>query len=127
MVKSERQQRGCESEAFVLNWYRARGFKKVAQNISIPRVGELDLIVHKGGLYVVVEVRSLKRGGISPLETVNTGKLKRIARSALLYFTREFGPHLEGVRELRFDLVGISGEGSTRELIHVPNLHLPHF
>ncbi|HUF32793.1 MAG TPA: YraN family protein [Acidimicrobiales bacterium] len=94
---------GAAGEDLAAAWYAARGYEAVARNWRC-REGELDLIVRRGRLYVVCEVKarsSLAFG--SPLEAVTEQKQRRIRRLAAQW--------LEGASvraaEVRFDVAAV--------------------
>ena len=80
---------GRRGERAAARWYRLRGFRVVAQNFR-TRMGELDLVVCKGNLLVVVEVktRSGDAGFGAPCEAVGLYKQKRLLRAAGTFLQR---------------------------------------
>ncbi len=96
---------GAAGEARAEAWYRARGFEVLARNWRC-REGELDLVVRRRGVLVVVEVktRSSDRFG-TPAEAVTPAKQQRIRGLALRYVAET------GIRSrsIRFDVVAILG------------------
>jgi putative endonuclease len=97
--------RGAYGERRAAEWYRAAGFEVVAQNWRC-RVGEIDLIVRRGGLVAVVEVKARASAAYGvPAEAVTPAKALRLRRLAAEWL-RSSGEHAE---ELRFDVVSVLG------------------
>jgi putative endonuclease len=103
---------GAAGEARAAAWYEARGYEVVARNWRC-REGELDLVVTRRGVLVVVEVKTRRTDRFgSPAAAVTPAKQERIRGLALRYLaTTGARP-----RSLRFDVVGIlGGELEVRE------------
>ena len=96
---------GAAGEARAAAWYRARGYEVLARNWRC-REGELDLVVRRGGVLAVVEVktRTSDRFG-TPAAAVTPAKQRRLRGLALRYVAET------GVRSrsIRFDVVAILG------------------
>lgn len=107
-MQTERQQRGTEGEAAALARLQSAGLQLVARNYRC-RGGELDLIMQRGALLAVVEVRRRSRSDFGgALGSVNASKQARIinaTRHFLLTHPR-YAQH-----EVRFDVVGIEPDG----------------
>jgi putative endonuclease len=102
-VTQARRDLGVAGEDQAAAWYAERGYEVVARNWRC-RDGELDLIVRRGRLHVVCEVKarsSLAFG--SPLEAVGLQKQRRIRRLAARWLEES------GTRagELRFDVAAV--------------------
>ena len=87
------------------------------------RVGEVDIVAKDGENLVFVEVKT--RSGVnlgSPLESMTTGKLRRIENAALAYLASEVGDQDVG---WRVDFLGItrSRDRKTLEFDLVRNVH----
>lgn len=97
---------GQDGEDVAARWYEARGYVVLARNWRCPE-GELDLVLAKGDLVVVCEVktRSSDRYG-SPFEAVGPHKRMRLRRSAARWL-REAAPFRP--EEVRFDVAGVVG------------------
>jgi putative endonuclease len=98
---------GAAGEDAALGWYRRAGFALEARNWRV-RAGELDLIVSRGPLLVVCEVktRSSERFG-SPAEAVTWTKQRRIRALAAEWLAgqeRSWGT-------VRFDVASVSPAG----------------
>jgi putative endonuclease len=108
-VPSRREELGGRAEALAAELYERRGWTLVARNWrprGLDLRGELDLVVRRGDLLAVVEVKARRRRGPAggPREAVTPDKVRRLARlaDALLVSLPE-------LRELyvRFDVVSI--------------------
>jgi putative endonuclease len=102
-VTEARRALGAAGEARAARWYEARGYRVVARNWRC-REGELDLVVVRRDVLVVVEVKTRRsdRYG-TPAEAVTPAKQRRLRELALRYVaatgTRP--------RSIRFDVVSI--------------------
>ena len=81
-VSDERARTGRQGEDAALEVYRRRGYALVARNWR-SRVGELDLIVRRGGMLVICEVKT-RRGSTfgGGYEAVNGRKRAKIRATA---------------------------------------------
>jgi putative endonuclease len=81
-VRVDRSARGRDGEAAALGVYRRRGFQVLARNWRCA-IGELDLVLQRGGLVVFCEVKT--RGGAAfggGYEAVTWSKRRRLRRLA---------------------------------------------
>lgn len=102
----ERQALGAAGEAAVAAWYEERGWTVLARNWR-DRDGELDLVVYRGGVVAVCEVKtrsSLDWG--SPALAVGPAKQRRIRRLA----ARWLAAAAPRAAEVRFDVACVVGE-----------------
>jgi putative endonuclease len=78
-------QKGKKAEDRAAIFLRLKGYRVLERNYRVP-VGEIDLIVQRGGTLVFVEVKA-RRGKAqgSPLEAVPPQKVRRISAAAALY------------------------------------------
>jgi putative endonuclease len=103
--------RGEEAAADV---YRGRGYRVVARNWRC-RLGELDLVVERGGVLVFCEVKSRRQsvfgGGFEAVTWRKQAKLRAVAEA----FLQATGSHPQA---MRFDVasVAVRGARSTIEL-----------
>ncbi len=99
--------KGARAEALAAREVEGEGFRILERNVR-TRHGELDLVAEERGVLVFVEVRSTRDQGFGgPLVTVDRGKQQRVIRAAREYL----GGHPElALREMRFDVVGVSYE-----------------
>ncbi len=94
---------GAVGEQLAVQWYVRRGFVVVERNWRC-RHGELDLIVRRGVLLVVVEVKNRSSSAYGhPAEAVTWRKQQRIRRLTAQWLSERA---VHGV-ELRFDVVAI--------------------
>lgn len=88
----ERRLFGNSGEELAADFFLARGFRIIGRNWSC-RLGEIDLIVEKGGVTHFVEVktrRSLEFG--YPEESVTGLKLRHLARTIEAYLEQSAHP-----------------------------------
>jgi putative endonuclease len=81
-VRVDRSARGRDGEDAALGVYRRRGFRVLARNWRCS-IGELDLVLERGGLVVFCEVKT--RGGAAfggGYEAVTWSKRRRLRRLA---------------------------------------------
>ena len=98
-------ERGRQGEELAAAWYRNHGFELVARNWRCPS-GEVDLIVRRGRLLVVCEVKSRRSDAYGgPAAAVGRLKQQRLRRLAAEWLATT-GVH--GV-DVRFDVVAITG------------------
>jgi putative endonuclease len=87
-------------------WYVRRGYRVLARNWRCP-VGEVDLVVGRGRLVVVVEVKARRSDAFGPAAAaVGPSKQQRLRRLAAEWLATT-GSH--GV-EVRFDVVAITAD-----------------
>lgn len=99
---------GRRGEDTAAAWYRARGFEVVARNWRTA-AGEIDLIVRRGDLYVVSEVKTRSSTAFgAPVEAVTVAKQARLRRLAAAWLAAPDAP--AGRRRLRFDVVSVLGD-----------------
>jgi putative endonuclease len=99
-----RRKLGADGEAAVTDWYLARGYELVARNWRC-REGEIDVIVRRGAIVVICEVkaRSSDRFGTA-LEAVTAPKQRRLRRLAALWLAEQRpSSHIR----LRFDVASV--------------------
>jgi putative endonuclease len=95
-----RERAGRRGEAWAALFLRLKGYAIVARRVRTP-VGELDLIVRRGGVTVFVEVksRSFSAAEAAAMAAVNRA---RIVRAAQYYVMGH--PRLAAT-DLRFDVI----------------------
>ena len=94
---------GKTGEDIAAEFLRAKGYRILARNFR-TKIGELDIICHKTGAYIFVEVKTLKAGSeaYSPELHFTPDKLRKMQHTALLYFkTNRMSPETD----MRFDLL----------------------
>jgi len=98
-------ERGRWGEDLAAAWYRERGFVLLDRNWRCPR-GEIDLVVGRERLVVIVEVKARRTTRYGPpAAAVHPGKQRRL-RGLAVEWLRATGRR--GV-DLRFDVVAITG------------------
>ena len=99
------QVRGRWGEDLAAEWYVAHRYQVVARNWRCP-IGELDLVVRRRRLVVVVEVKARRTDAFGPAAAaVGPAKQQRIRRLAAEWLATT---GTAGV-EVRFDVVAVTG------------------
>ena len=107
---------GGAAEALAENHLREAGYSIRARNVSC-KYGELDIVAEKGELLCFVEVRSRAHEGFgAPVESVMYAKQRKVVMAALYYLNSQ---RLE--RDVRFDVISITGWGPDARLEHIEN------
>jgi putative endonuclease len=98
---------GAWGERHAARWYAAHGFTVVDRNWRAPdRSGELDLVLARGDLLVICEVKTRSSAAFgSPAEAVTVRKQQRLRRLAAAWLAVHGG----GWREVRFDVAAVRG------------------
>jgi putative endonuclease len=105
---------GSRGEDVAADVYRRRGYRVVARNWRC-RLGELDLVVERGGVLVFCEVKSRRQsvfgGGFEAVTGRKRAKLRAVAEA----FLQATGSRPQAIR---FDVasVAVRGARSTVEL-----------
>ena len=103
VTKSDRRRReaaGRRAE-FMSAWMlRLKGYRVLARRYRTP-VGEIDLVVRRGGIVAFVEVKARPSAGAA-IESVSSRQRRRIARAAAAFVQTR--PDLAEDR-MRFDLI----------------------
>ncbi len=111
----KRAERGAQAESQAADWLKKQGLKLLERNVR-SRFGEIDLIMEDGSTLVFIEVRYRARndfGGAAA--SVTTAKRARLQRAIGVYIASH--PRA-GARNLRADVVAISGRG---DIEWIPN------
>lgn len=107
-MTAERLALGAGGEAAAAAWYRARGYEILDRNWRVRGEidGELDLVVRKGRLVVVCEVKTRTTMAFgSPALAVNQDKQRRLRRLAAAWLRS----HRVRADEIRFDVAAVVG------------------
>jgi putative endonuclease len=98
---------GQRGEDLAAEWYKRRGYTIVARNWRCP-IGEIDLVMRRGRLLVVAEVKARKSDAFGvPALAVTPLKQQRLRRLAAVWLAE----HRVGRRvDVRFDVVAITGD-----------------
>lgn len=107
--------RGVLAE-YVATWYlRSRGYRLVSRNVRMSS-GEIDVIVEKRGVVVVVEVKSRDELRDS-LESVDWRKRNRIIQSFKEWLGREYEEGRDWTEmDMRYDVVVV---GKRFSIVHM--------
>lgn len=117
MNRDKRRALGQAGERRAAWFYRLRGFRVVARNVSF-RDGELDLVVRRGCLLVFVEVKTRGERHLGePAESVDRPKQLRIMKCADVFLAR----HQLGQVDIRFDIVTVVRTRWRFRVEHIPN------
>lgn len=96
------ERRGRRAERWVALWLRLTGYRVLASRYRGP-LGEIDLVVRKGGALIAVEVKA--RADLeTAISSVSARQRQRIARSLRQF--QAANPAL-GALDLRVDLVAV--------------------
>ncbi|MBN1962403.1 MAG: YraN family protein [Deltaproteobacteria bacterium] len=109
-----RAKKGAFGEELATKYLVKRGYKIITRNHRCPS-GEIDIIAWDGEILCFIEVRTRSENhSISPLETINYPKRRRIIYAARDYISGLATPW----PQMRFDAVGITlGESINFELV----------
>jgi putative endonuclease len=111
----EKRDLGRQGEQTAEQFLREQGYGIVARNYRCL-YGEIDLVARDHDTLVFVEVRTQSGPTFGdPLESVTRRKQRQIAKAALHYVVR----HRVENQPLRFDVIGISFNKSTPQIVHV--------
>ena len=100
---------GAYGEARAARWYADHGFEVADRNWRCPD-GELDLVLRRGRLVVVCEVKARRTDAYGlPAEAVTPAKQRRIRRLAVAWLA---ATGTRGV-DLRFDVASLLGNDLT--------------
>ncbi|MFP5356982.1 MAG: YraN family protein [Gammaproteobacteria bacterium] len=97
---------GAQAEDQALRFLQGQGLKLVARNVR-ARGGELDLVLARDRILVIVEVRARAPSGYGSAEdSVTARKQRRVIQAARQFLAQhpEFSAH-----EVRFDVVALNG------------------
>jgi putative endonuclease len=98
--------RGEYGERRAAQWYHHHGYDIVAQNWRNGRSGEIDLVVRRGNVIVICEVKARRSDEFgSPAEAVTPAKQRRLYHLGMAFLAAH---ELRGV-EIRFDVAAITG------------------
>lgn len=112
-ARGKRARRDGQRGELVALWLlRLKGYRLVARNLRTP-VGEIDLLMRRGGVVAVVEVK--RRAGSSAAEAISAAQRGRLLRASQWALTAR--PHLANL-QIRFDVVLLE---SGRWPRHVPD------
>lgn len=109
---------GRTGEAVAARYYQKQGFCLLEHNFR-TRMGELDLVVFKGDLLVIAEVKTRSSEAFSaPCEAVDVRKRQRILLAAQQYLAKH--PLLSECT-IRFDVVEVVPQPGGWRVRCIPN------
>jgi putative endonuclease len=98
--------RGQYGERRAAAWYEREGYTVVDRNWRDGRGGELDLVLRKGDLVVICEVKARRSDAYgAPAEAVTPPKQARLRRLAAAWLSAR---RVHGV-DVRFDVAAVTG------------------
>lgn len=79
--------RGDAGERAVAMYLQSHGFKLLAHQYLVPRLGEIDLVMKKGDCLYFIEVKSRSGPAThgSGLEQITAAKIRKIRKTALFF------------------------------------------
>ena len=105
---------GRAGEEAALGLYRRRGYELVARNWRCS-IGELDLVVRRGGILVFCEVKTRKGSAFgAPFEAVHHAKQRKLRALAQAFLS-----HTQDAPSVRFDVASVILSRSGRAQVHV--------
>lgn len=118
---ADKDERGRAGEDRAARYLSDRGYTVLERNWRNGH-GEIDIVAHRGGEIVVVEVKTRRTEGFGhPFEAVDGRKRDRLWRLALAWMAEH--PSLARGRRVRVDVVGILGEDpATGALEHLEDV-----
>ena len=93
---------GRKGEALARRYYEKNGYTVLEMNYR-TRMGEVDVIAQKGGLYVFCEVKARSGGPYAPREEVTAAKRRRVMLAAQHNVAVQLGREAE----MRFDVAEV--------------------
>ncbi len=114
----QRHQLGRHGEELAAQHFERLGFTIVARNHR-TRHGELDLVAFDGTVLVFAEVKTRRKGGGSPWESLHLKKRAQVRRMAAAYLNQV--PERPRGETLRFDAIGVilGADGELAGLEHL--------
>lgn len=118
-MRTERRKFGDDGESLAAAFLARRGFRMLARNVRISRLGEIDFIALDGSTLVFVEVKTRRDRTFGPPEEALTpSKLRTIAACA------EAWRNAKGwtARPHRIDVVAVDLSSGTTEIRHLKDV-----
>ena len=82
--RDDRRLLGNRAEELAARRLQEEGFEILDTNVRVGR-GELDIVARKDSTLYVVEVRSVMKGSVQPIETIDKHKQERLFKAAQQY------------------------------------------
>ena len=107
-------------ECIAISYLTQIGYDVINKNFR-KRCGEIDIIAKHRGVLIFVEVKTRFRKTSSaiaerPDSSVNSGKIKKIRRTAL-YYIKEHGLHPDS--DIRFDVISLEIDKNQGKIRHI--------
>lgn len=115
----DRRQLGRQAEELAVGWLEGQGWKILARNLWLGRLGEIDILAERRGVLHVVEVKALYGADYNfrPEDHLTPAKHKRLVRLARYLLNRY------NKEACQIDLVAIQYKsGQAPELAYYPQL-----
>ncbi len=110
--------RGGRAEEAAADWLVAHGFRVLGMNVRLGAL-ELDIVARKGGLAVIVEVRSRGPGAYqSALASVSATKRRHLLRAAERLWRETLGADAT-LHRFRIDVAAVTTEGRKTRVEYV--------
>ena len=109
---------GAAFEEIALRYLLGRGYRLIRKNFRLGRLGEIDLVMRDGDIYVFIEVKGRRTHQFGmPEDAVTIAKRRQIMKVARGFI------HINALSdyEARFDVVAIdyaTGVGGEAEIRH---------
>ena len=105
--RDRRKNLGIYGETLAQSYLEAEGYILEAKN-WIGQRGELDLIMRKNTILVIVEVRTTSTAWLErPAEATPLSKQKQVARCADEYLVKRNPQTMPTIDHIRFDIIGL--------------------
>ncbi len=117
-VEDARWSVGRRGEDAALDRYLRTGYRLVARNWRC-RLGEIDLVVARGSVVVVCEVKTRRGSSLGgPFESVTARKQEKLRRLAQAFLASASGALAGADRDVRFDVASVT-VGRDGAAVHV--------
>jgi putative endonuclease len=114
-----RQIRGRRAELAVADYLVAEGYSVIARNLRVGR-SELDVVAQRGGLVVVVEVRTRSGGSYEgPFQSITRSKRARLIL-AVERLWRDKLSRVPTVERVRIDAAAVVFDGAETRVEYIP-------
>lgn len=121
-MPTERRRFGDRGEEAAEAHLRSRGFRVLARQVRVGRLGEIDLVCADGRMLVFVEVKTRRDAAFGvPEEAVTAVKLGKMARAAEAWLLSR------GLEEapFRLDVVAVDLTGERPAVRHLQGVDVP--
>ena len=118
-MTNARAELGTVGEEAARRAYVARGYVVAARNWRC-RLGEIDLVVRRGGVLVVCEVKTRRGDGFGgPFDAVTAKKQRRLRALAAAYLQSPGTGFGRDELDVRFDVASVIVDGRGRPSVHL--------